>query len=1485
MNYLKKYTSLEHETTYGYNQSSCKLDATHFAVAYAGTGDDGFVGTFEYIKDINLFSDSFNDNSLDTAKWNNWGTYDTGIAETLNRLQLTTKQTDGAYLGIKSDNTYNLTGAYAQVEVVNAGNQSLESYEAYPLVLSTSDEANQIYFAIIAGTLYAYKTVSGTPTSLATATYSATNHRFLRIRENAGTTYWETSADGEVWSILYSVANPITITALNVMINCGTWQTEASTTTLKIDNLKVLEYTHLIDSLEYDTSQGVAPCIFLIDSTHFGIAYRSGTLAGGRVKIFSFDGNFDNITEVDSFTHGTDATSYTSAILIKSGYFAVAYCKGGTSGNDGFITTFSYDGSYQITQVDDFEFDTSQAMDVSICLIDTTHIAVAYSDVDSDGIIKVLSIDANADNIATVTTLEHDTSNGTYNSVKLIDSTHLLLAYTYLTDNTKLKTFSIDGSYNLTEVDSINFVGGWYNSISELTTKKFALTYSDANSDGHLDYIEISDTYTISRTADNIFEKTKTAWASVTALSPTEIITAYQGDGDDGFLAPFEAKPYNGIVVKSETTLDGGYNPYYVVEMIDATHFIECVGKTWGYARVWNINDDFTITLVDSLLVTPSEISPEHLSLNKIDSKHFVLTYCNYNDVVKVVIIALDEDYDITIGTAIEVISSGDYCSSVLIDSTHLAVVYQNGSDDSGEIKIYSIDGSYNLTLVTTTTYDTYGYNASMTLIDSTHLAISYFGNTSRTRIRTFSIDGSYNLALIDDLDVWYSGDSNNLKLIDKNHLALNYAGGQGRLIIIGVDDSYNLSIIDNHVYSNSVVRSSISLIDSFNYIINDWLNSGSHPTSFRLLAVDGDWNVSSSYSLIHQTVTSLYPTISYPTIHKIDNNHFISIHFDYDNTDEKIKIIELANIQNSSLNLKTSGIDTGSLDVNLKTTGKTVDNSVLNLKTNGVLGFNSNLNLKTHGITNTYSETNLKTTGKTTDNSDINLKTSGCLETNSELNLKITGLESDSSEVNLKTTGIYRGETLLNLKVTGKDKFLVLTINATVRTDKLITNSLSINDVSNQTASSMICQVYDKDGTFTPLLNEEIIVENQDGRLFAGNIVKITPKALGSTVIYELICSDYTRILDRRLVVESYINQTDEFIIKDIINRYTGGTGITFNNVSGSTLINQITFNYKSPSQCLTDICKLTGASWYIDYNKDIHYFKLEDETSPLTISDNSTFEKDLTIVKDSSKIRNKIFIRGGTYLSDFTTITMVADGEQTVFNLPDKPHEITMTEGGVTKSIGIKNIDEPSDYDYLMNYQEKYVEKTGTAPTAGTVMAFQYKYNIPVLVGIQDNTSIEDVGVYEYAIFDSTITTIEQARSRGQAELTDYANELIEGSFSTLTDGWKAGQTIHIKKTHLGIDDNYLIKSVTIKSIGNGNFEYRIKLCSIETIGIVQYLINLLEADKLNSGVSGDETVDELFSPNSQTITATDSLIYDSLGAKPYKWGASKWGLSEWS
>jgi len=145
-------------------------------------------------------SDDFNDNSLDTAKWDTnlfSGFTNTSVplAEANAQLEigplLTTSGTS-AYRGVRTVNTYNFSGAYSFVELVKAPENNTTGFAMFTIGTNV-DNYYRLY--VSGGNLIGEKKIAGSKSTLFTIPYDLTNHRFLRIRHDAtaGAVYLDTA--------------------------------------------------------------------------------------------------------------------------------------------------------------------------------------------------------------------------------------------------------------------------------------------------------------------------------------------------------------------------------------------------------------------------------------------------------------------------------------------------------------------------------------------------------------------------------------------------------------------------------------------------------------------------------------------------------------------------------------------------------------------------------------------------------------------------------------------------------------------------------------------------------------------------------------------------------------------------------------------------------------------------------------------------------------------------------------------------------------------------------------------------------------------------------------------------------------------------------------------------------------------------------------------------------------------------------------------
>ncbi|UCD13343.1 MAG: type IV pilin, partial [Thermoplasmatales archaeon] len=134
----------------------------------------------------------------------------------------------------------------------------------------------------------------------------------------------------------------------------------------------------VIDTLEFDTSQGLWPDIVHVSGDVYAIAY-CGPSNDGYVKTvrIASDGTFP-VAGVDSKEFDTSNCYYPDIIHTSGDVYAIAYC--GPS-NDGYVKTveIAIDGTITTSGMDTLEFDTSYCVFPNIINVEGDIYSIAYT--------------------------------------------------------------------------------------------------------------------------------------------------------------------------------------------------------------------------------------------------------------------------------------------------------------------------------------------------------------------------------------------------------------------------------------------------------------------------------------------------------------------------------------------------------------------------------------------------------------------------------------------------------------------------------------------------------------------------------------------------------------------------------------------------------------------------------------------------------------------------------------------------------------------------------------------------------------------------------------------------------------------------------------------------------------------------------------------------------------------------------------------------
>ena len=182
---------------------------------------------------------------------------------------------------------------------------------------------------------------------------------------------------------------------------------------------------------------------------------------------------------------------------------------------------------------------------------------------------------------------------------------------------------------------------------------------------------------------------------------------------------------------------------------------------------------------------------------------------------------------------------------------------------------------------------------------------------------------------------------------------------------------------------------------------------------------------------------------------------------------------------------------------------------------------------------------------------------------------------------------------------------------------------------------------------------------------------------------------------------------------------------------------LDSISFNQMPMSQAIKKLADLVKFDWYVDADKDIHFFAKSTALSPYNLTDTDgihvagTLETDI----DGTQIANQVKVRGGTYLGATFTDTITVKGSVTKsWVLPYKfdVASLSISINSSSKTIGVFGIDTFSTKDVLYRDSDQSIQ-VNSALSDGDTIAFSGTPLIPVLSMAGDATSIATYGIRE--------------------------------------------------------------------------------------------------------------------------------------------------------
>lgn len=228
--------------------------------------------------------DSFDDNIVDTAKWpNNYNSGAGGLpTETGGRARVAC---DTGFSGYASDQAYTLADSNARCQVFPpAAGGGTEVWAQLLMASSTSGTDAVMEADTATGNLTMANRVGFFDAGAATIPYDPVAHAWLRIREAAGTLFFDTSPDGITWANRHTDTSPAWVSDTDIEMQLLAHRDAGTPDFAEFDNFNITPSTAVFADLTDDFDDNVVDPVKWPDNYNSGLGGLP-TETGGRARV------------------------------------------------------------------------------------------------------------------------------------------------------------------------------------------------------------------------------------------------------------------------------------------------------------------------------------------------------------------------------------------------------------------------------------------------------------------------------------------------------------------------------------------------------------------------------------------------------------------------------------------------------------------------------------------------------------------------------------------------------------------------------------------------------------------------------------------------------------------------------------------------------------------------------------------------------------------------------------------------------------------------------------------------------------------------------------------------------------------------------------------------------------------------------------------------------------------------------------------------
>jgi hypothetical protein len=432
--------------------------------------------------------------------------------------------------------------------------------------------------------------------------------------------------------------------------------------------------------------------------------------------------------------------------------------------------------------------------------------------------------------------------------------------------------------------------------------------------------------------------------------------------------------------------------------------------------------------------------------------------------------------------------------------------------------------------------------------------------------------------------------------------------------------------------------------------------------------------------------------------------------------------------------------------------------------------------------------------------------------------------------------------------------KRFTLFIAGVDKTSLMMVNTLTGTNPLSQVSTCNFA-LRDPAGVFHPTIGQDVQVFSNTTKIFGGTIDDSVETAYQARkdVRADVKCSDYSAILDRRIVGGFYTGFSMSIIVSDIVQKFLSADGIIYNATDGDpgTVLGDQLFNWVTARQAFNQLSSATGWDFNIDYNKVLRFFPKVTAlgNAPFNLADNdgnvlavggqggTTESASIRVFR--GMYRNRQYVRSSSqsnpqWVDTFSAAIPgpYASNKQapgggriffvTWFKLEATP--VVTKNGSAQRVIPLASVASAAAGSYDCYWiPDGYGVVFAVAPVSTDVIVVNYQSRISPVITVTCATEVANRGSAEgnSGYYDD----VQDAPNiTDPAAITNYANLLLnrygctngipsQVIYPTIKDGLFAGQLQTINLTQpLVVSGSYLISGVTWKDVDKDHIEYQV-------------------------------------------------------------------------